>query len=166
MNMDIKDLIAKLKGGNSGNKRGGGLTGFFEKNPKMKIIIPSILAAISVLVAIIIIVTTSSPEIDTTPVASGEVQNVDALPQDVRDLEDIDVEGENIFDDVAVANAKITAIYYNQDGYYTATMVTDTKSYPNLQVGDYIDGSSWQVIEINEQCVVVALGEKEVTIKF
>lgn len=166
MNMDIKDLIAKLKGGNSGNKRGGGLTGFFEKNPKMKIIIPSILAAISILVAIIIIVTTSSPEIDTTPVASGEVQNVDALPQDVRDLEDIDVEGENIFDDVAVANAKITAIYYNQDGYYTATMVTDTKSYPNLQVGDYIDGSSWQVIEINEQCVVVALGEKEVTIKF
>ncbi len=166
MNMDIKDLIAKLKGGSSGNKRGGGLTGFFEKNPKMKIIIPSILAAISILVAIIIIVTTSSPEIDTTPVASGEVQNVDALPQDVRDLEDIDVEGENIFDDVAVANAKITAIYYNQDGYYTATMVTDTKSYPNLQVGDYIDGSSWQVIEINEQCVVVALGEKEVTIKF
>lgn len=166
MNMDIKDLIAKLKGGSGGTKRGGGLTGFFDKNPKMKIILPAVLAAISILVAVVIIATTNSPEIDTTPVGSGEAQKVEALPQDVRDLEDIDVEGEGVFDDVAISNAKITAIYYNQDGYYTATMVTDTKSYPNLQVGDYIDGSSWQVIEINEQCVVVALGEKEVTIKF
>lgn len=165
MNMDIKDLIAKLKGGSGGAKRGGGLTGFFDKNPKMKIIIPAIVAAISVLVAIVIIATTNSPEIDTTPV-SGEGQKVEALPQDVRDLEDIDVEGEGVFDDVAIAKAKITAIYYNQDGYYTATMVTETKSYPNLQVGDYIDGSSWQVVEINDQCVVVALGEKEVTIKY
>lgn len=166
MNMDIKDLIAKLKGGSGGNKRGGGLTGFFDKNPKMKIILPTILAAISILVAVVIIATTHSPEIDTTPVAGGEAQHADTLPQDVRDLEDIDIEGSGVFDDVAVANAKITGIYYNQDGYYTATMVTDTKSYPKLQVGDYIDGSSWQVVEINEQCVIVALGEKEVTIKF
>ncbi len=166
MNMDIKDLIAKLKGNGGGNKRGGGITGFFDKNPKMKIIIPVIVASISVLIALVIIATTNAPKIDTTPVGSGEVQNVDALPQDVRDLEDISVEGEGVFDDVAISNAKITGIYYNQDGYYTATMVTDTKSYPNLQVGDYVDGSSWQVVEINEQCVVVALGEKEVTIKF
>lgn len=167
MNMDIKDLFAKLKGNGNSSKRGsGGLAGFLEKNPKMKIIIPAIVVAISVLVAIVIIATTNSPEIDTTPVGGGEAQNVDALPQDVRDLEEIDIEGAGVFDDVAVANAKITGIYYNQDGYYTATMETDTKSYPNLQVGDYVDGSSWQVVEINEQCVVVALGEKEVTIKF
>lgn len=165
MNMDIKDLIAKLKGGSGGNKRGGGITEFFNKNPKMKIILPAILAAISLLVAIVIIATTHSPDIDTTPVGAGEAQHVDALPQDVRDLEDIEVEGGGVFDDVAVANAKIKGIYYNEDGYYTATMVTDTESYL-ISVGDYIGGSSWQVIEINDQYVVIALGEKEITLKY
>lgn len=165
MNMDIKDLIAKLKGGSGGNKRGGGITAFFEKNPKMKIILPAILAVISVLVAAVIIVTTKSPEIDTTPVGNGEIQQADALPQDVRDYEDIEVEGEGVFSDVTIANAKITGIYYNNDGYYSATMATDTGSYL-ICVGDYIGGSSWQVVEINDQCVVVALGEKEITLKY
>ena len=41
MNMDIKELFAKLKGGKSG-KGGSGFTAFFDKNPKMKIIIPII----------------------------------------------------------------------------------------------------------------------------
>ena len=58
MNMDIKELFAKLKGSKGGGKSGGGITAFFDKNPKMKIIIPIVLIAISVLVALIIIFTT------------------------------------------------------------------------------------------------------------
>lgn len=169
MNMDIKDLIAKLKSGskNSGAKTGGkGLTAFLEKNPKMKIIIPALLVAISVLVALVIIITTSSPEVDTSPVGGGEAQNVDVLPQDVRDFEDIDISDGNVFDEVDVANAKITAIIKNSDGYYTAVMETKTNSYSTLNVGDYINGSSWMVEDITDDGVLIALGEKKVEIKY
>lgn len=169
MNMDIKDLIAKLKskGGKSSTKTGGSsFTAFFDKNPKMKIIIPAVFVTISVLVALVIIITTKSPEIDTTPVGGGEAQNVDVLPQDVRDLEDIEIEGDNVFDEVDVANAKITAIIKNSDGYYTAVMETKTNSYSTLNVGDYINGSSWMVEDITDDCVIIALGEKQVEIKY
>lgn len=169
MNMDIKDLFAKLKSGSgkSSAKAGGSsFTAFFDKNPKMKVIIPAILIAISVLVAFVIIVTTETAEIDTTPVGGGQAQNVDVLPQDVRELEDIDVDGDSVFDEVDVANAKITAIIKNSDGYYTAVMQTKTNSYPNLNVGDYINGSSWMVEEITDDSVTIALGEKKVEIKY
>lgn len=169
MNMDIKDLIAKLKSGSGkGSKKAGGssLTAFLDKNPKMKIIIPVVLIVISVLVAVVIIVTTKSPDIDTTPVGGGEAQQVDALPQDVRDLEDIEIEGGNVFDEVDVANAKITAIIKNSDGYYTAVMETKTNSYSTLNVGDYINGSSWMVEDITDDSVLIALGEKKVEIKY
>lgn len=168
MNMDIKDLIAKLKSGSGkDSKKAGGssLTAFLDKNPKMKIIIPVVLIVISVLVAVVIIVTTKSPDIDTTPVG-GEAQQVDALPQDVRDLEDIEIEGGNVFDEVDVANAKITAIIKNSDGYYTAVMETKTNSYSTLNVGDYINGSSWMVEDITDDSVLIALGEKKVEIKY
>lgn len=167
MNMDIKDLIAKLKGGSGGGKKeSNGITAFFDKNPKMKIIIPAIVGAISILVALAIVITTDSPEIDKTPVVGGEAQNVDVLPQDVRDLEDIEVDGENVFDEVDIANAKITAIIEISDGYYTAVMETKTNSYPTLQVGDYVGGSSWLVEDITADCVILALGEKKVEIKY
>ncbi|MBR5321359.1 MAG: hypothetical protein IKU41_05920 [Clostridia bacterium] len=167
MNMDIKDLIAKLKGGNSGAKRGGGITGFFEKNPKMKIIIPAICLGLSVLVAIVIIVTTGTIEIDESPVGGNSAgSQVDVLPQDVRDLEDIEVLGDDVFDDVALANAKVTAIIKNSEGYYTATVEADKQSYPHLQVGDYVGASSWLVEDITDECVIVALGEKKIQLTY
>lgn len=166
MNMDIKDLFAKLKGSKGDSRRNGGLTAFFEKNPKMKIIIPAILIGISVLVAVVIIVTTGSIEIDDTPVNGGGGQKVDVLPQDVRNLEDIDLTGDDVFDDVALANAKVTAIIVNSDGYYTATVEAENQSYPHLQVGDYVGSSSWLVEDITDDCVIVALGEKKIQIKF
>lgn len=167
MNMDIKDLIAKLKGGSGGNKRGGGLTGFFDKNPKMKIIIPAICLGISLLVALVIIFTTGTVEIDDTPVNSDTTgSQVDVLPQDVRNLEDIEVIGDDVFDDVALANAKVTAIIVNSDGYYTATVETDNQSYPHLQVGDYVGSSSWLVEDITDECVIVALGDRRIQLEF
>lgn len=167
MNMDIKDLIAKLKGGSGGAKRGGGLTGFLEKNPKMKIVIPAICLGISVLVALVIIFTTGTIEIDDSPV-DGDVSgsHVDVLPQDVRNLEDIEVLGDDVFDDVALANAKVTAIIVNSDGYYTATVEADNQSYPHLQVGDYVGTSSWLVEDITDDCVIVALGEKRIQLEY
>ncbi len=167
MNMDIKDLIAKLKGGSGGNKRGGGLTGFFDKNPKMKVIIPAICLGISVLVALVIIFTTGTIEIDDTPVNNGvNGSQVDVLPQDVRNLEDIELLGDDVFDDVALANAKVTAIIVNSDGYYTATVEAENQSYPHLQVGDYVGSSSWLVEDITDDCVIVALGEKRIQLEF
>lgn len=164
MNMDIKDLFAKLKGGSG--KKSGGIVAFFEKNPKMKIIIPAIFLAISLLVALVIIITTGSLKVDTKPIDSSGGEQVDVLPKDVRELEDIQTGGENIFDDVDVANAKITAIIVNSDGYYTAVMETARNSYSTLQVGDYINNSSWQVEDITDDCVIIALGEKKVQINY
>ncbi len=168
MNMDIKDLIAKLKGGSGGNSRKkGGMTAFFEKNPKMKIIIPSIFIGISVLVALVIIFTTGSVDLDETPVNSGtNGTQVDVLPQDVRNLEDIEIEGDSVFDDVALANAKVTAIIVNSDGYYTATVEAENESYPHLQVGDYVGSSSWMVEDITDECVIVALGDKKLKLEY
>jgi hypothetical protein len=88
------------------------------------------------------------------------------LPQDVRDFEDIEIDGGNVFDEVDVANAKITAIIKNSDGYYTAVMETKTNSYSTLNVGDYINGSSWMVEDITDDGVLIALGEKKVEIKY
>lgn len=169
MNMDIKDLIAKLKGnkGSGTKSRNGGMVAFFDKNPKMKIIIPAMLLAVALLAAIIIIFTTDKNPIEDMPVdgtANGE--QVEILPKDVRELEDIEVTGDNVFDEVDVSHAKITAIMVNSDGYYTATMVTDTQSYPHLQVGDYIGGSSWLVEDITDNKVTIALGDKKVDLKF
>lgn len=167
MNMDIKDLIAKLKGGSGEAKRGGGLTGFFEKNPKMKVIIPAICLGISVLVAIVIIVTTGTIEVEEMPTNNdGTGSQVDVLPQSVRDYEDIDLVGDDVFDDVALANAKVTAIIVNSDGYYTATVEAENQSYPHLQVGDYVGSSSWLVEDITDDCVIVALGDKKIQLKY
>ncbi|MBR5203452.1 MAG: hypothetical protein IKW45_09320 [Clostridia bacterium] len=167
MNMDIKDLIAKLKGGSGNAKRGGGITGFFDKNPKMKIIIPAICLGISVLVAIVIIATTGTIEVEEAPVGGGNAgTHVDVLPEDVRDYEDIELIGDDVFDDVALANAKVTAIIVNSDGYYTATVEAEKQSYPHLQVGDYVGSSSWLVEDITDDCVIVALGDKKLQLKY
>ena len=167
MNMDIKDLIAKLKGGSGDTKRGGGITGFFDKNPKMKIIIPAICLGISVLVAIVIIATTGTIEVENYPTNNGgEGTHVDVLPQDVREYEDIELIGDDVFDDVALAKAKVTAIIVNSDGYYTATVEAENQSYPHLQVGDYVGSSSWLVEDITDDCVIVALGDKKLQLKY
>ena len=165
MNMDIKELFAKLKGSKGGGKSGGGITTFFDKNPKMKIIIPIILIAISVLVALIIIFTTEKTKIDTTPVNSGDAAQAEVLPQNVRNKEDIPLDGDDVLSESALAHGKVTAILVNSDGYYTAIVETDKQSYQKLQVGDYLDDSSWIVENITDDSVVISLGETKVELK-
>lgn len=167
MNMDVKDLIAKLKskGGKGSSKSGGSsLTAFFDKNPKMKIIIPIVLILISALVSVSIIVTTKTSKVDSTPVNVENGDQVDVLPQGIIVVEEDEVGSENVFDEVAIANAKYTAMIYNSEGYYTAQLETKSNII-TVKVGDYIDGSSWLVEDISEEKVVLSLGDKKVEIK-
>ncbi|MGN1161682.1 MAG: hypothetical protein ACI4SX_05470, partial [Candidatus Fimenecus sp.] len=147
-------------------KGGSGFTAFFDKNPKMKIIIPIILIAISVLVALIIIFTTEKTKIDTTPVNSGDAAQAEVLPQNVRNKEDIPLDGTDVLDDVALSHGKVTAIMFNSEGYYTATVETDNQHYPNLQVGDYLGDSSWIVESITDDSVVISLDDTKVELKY
>ena len=164
-NIDIKDLFAKLKGGRSGGKKGGGITSFFEKNPKMKIILPVILLVISLAVALVIIFTTGSTDIDTSPVgASGEGAQVDILPDDVREIEDIDLNGEDVIGKADLARAKLTTIIVNSEGYYTAVVETESYSYSTLQVGDYL-GDSWLVENIDDTSITLCCDDEKVVLE-
>lgn len=173
MNMDVKDLIAKLKSkGKSDGRTGGGISAFFEKNPKMKIIIPVIMLAISVLVAVLIIFSTGKFEVGDVPKedtqqSAGEIQ-VENLPQDRREVsEDLDgIEDVSIFNDAALAHPKITAIIYNEEGYYTATVVTDNAHYPNLSIGQYVPGSEWLVENVTADKVVFSCNGQIVTVNY
>ena len=166
MNMDIKDLIAKLKGGNGG--RNGGMAAFFEKNPKMKIIIPAIFLVISILIALVIIIGTGKTKIPDVPASTGDPsQNVEVLPQDIRDAEKLDgINDEKVFNEAVLAHPKVTAIFYNNDGYYVATVETDNAHYPNLKVGDNVAGSDWLVESISDTEVVFTCGDQRVTVKY
>ena len=166
-NIDIKDLFAKLKkGGSSGGKKsGGGMTAFFEKNPKMKIIIPAILLAISILAALVIILTTTlhSVKVDDSPV-SGSGEKVAVLPDSVRDLEDIDIAGGEVLEKADLSRAKLTTIISNSDGYYTAVVETDKKSYSTLQLGDKL-GDSWLVEAIDSNSITLTYEDETVVLK-
>lgn len=169
MNMDIKDLIAKLKSkGNGGNRTSGGISGFFEQNPKMKIIIPAIFLVISILIALVIIITTGKTDIPDLPTSSGEPsQDVEVLPQDIRDSEKLDnLTDDKVFNEAVLAHPKVTAVFYNNDGYYVATVETDNAHYPNLKVGDRVAGSDWLVESITESQVIFSCNDQKITVNF
>lgn len=163
-NMDVKDLIAKLKsGGKKKNGRGeSSLAKFFEKNPKMKIIIPAVVILIFVAVAVVIVL--SGVNVDTTLEEGVTVaaQSVEVLPQVERTQEAIG-EGVDPFSEDVIANAKLKGIIYNSAGYRTAIVSTKYASY-TLQTGDYVSTSEWLVEDITDSSVTFSLGEKKRTI--
>lgn len=160
-NMDIKDLFAKLKagGGKKDARKGSALTAFFEKNPKMKIILPALVIMIAVVVAALIIL--SGATTDTELEEGNEVagQAVAVLPEIERTESATAAEGVDPFAEDVIANAKITGMVYNSDGYWTAIVQTPYASY-NLQVGDYVGKSEWLVEAIDDSSVTFSLGEK------
>lgn len=170
MNMDIKELIAKLKSKSGGGSRNsGGVAAFFEKNPKMKIIIPAIFVAISVLVALLIIVKTGKAKVPDIPVNSneGSTNQVEVLPEDVRESENLEgITDSEMFNEAVLSHPKVTAIIYNTEGYYTATVVTDNAHYPNLSVGQYVAGSDWLVESITADQVVFSCNGQKITVKY
>lgn len=169
MNMDIKDLIAKLKSKKGGSRTSSGFVAFFEKNPKMKIIIPAIFLVISVLVALIIILKTGKAKVPDIPVNSSETgtNQIEILPEDVRESENLEgITDSAMFNEAVLAHPKVTAIIYNSDGYYTATVETDNAHYPNLTVGQYVAGSDWLVESITADQVVFSCNEQKITVKY
>ncbi len=169
MNMDVKDLIAKLKSKKGNSRNSGGVAAFFEKNPKMKLIIPAIFLVISILVAIVIVVKTSHAEVPDIPVDSIEANTnqVEAFPKEVRDAEKLEgITDKELLNEAVLAHPKVTAITYNvEEGYYTVIVKTDNATYPNLRVGDFVYHSDWMVESITEEQVVFSCNGQKTTVK-
>lgn len=165
-NMDIKDLFKKIKsGGSKDARKGGKLNAFFDKNPKMKYILPAIVVLIALAVAIIIIVT-GNPNTDIPEPVTVQGQEVAVLPQLERRETDELEDGADPFEEDVLANAKVTGMIYNFGGYWTATIATkDNKNGFTVQVGDYVGSSDWYVESIDGTSVVVTMGEKSRTIE-
>ncbi|MBQ5994948.1 MAG: hypothetical protein IJL63_03725 [Clostridia bacterium] len=165
-NMDVKDLFKKLKsGGNKDARKNGSLASFFEKNPKMKIILPAVFVAIAVVVAALIIISGARTNIDVDDNISVAGQAVEVLPQVERRKTDEIADEIDPFSEDVIANAKLTGVLYAADGYYIATLETDKASYPTLQVGDKIGNSEWMVDSIDSDSITVSCGEKTRTIQ-
>ena len=157
--MDVKDLFKKFKsgGGKKDARKGSSVTAFFDKNPKMKIILPALFVLIAVVVAVIIIL--SGPKSDTELDESATVAG-----QAVAVLHETVAENVDPFAEDVIANAKLTGLIYNSDGYWTAVVQTQYASY-TLQVGDYVGSSQWLVEAITDSSVTFSLGEKTRTIE-
>lgn len=164
MNIDVKELFAKLKGGQKKDARAGSaFVQFFEKNPKMKIIIPAIFVVIAAIVAAIFIVSGLRTETDVDPNAPASGVSVNVLPMLERGESVSLADGVDPFSEDVIANAKLTGIFYNSDGFRTAILKTEYASYI-VQVGDYVGDSSWLVEEITDSDATFSTGEKVRTI--
>ena len=153
MNMDVKDLFAKLKkgGGSKTGNSGSGITAFLEKNPAMKVIVPAVLIALALLIALLIILGVEKKEVDDTPI-NVQSQNVYALPQQY--LPQGDEKTGDTVGNIALENPRLTAIY--NMGRPVVTIQTDNGRYPNLELGQNIGDSSWTVYEIKENSVILS----------
>ncbi len=164
--MDVKDLFKKFKsgGGKKDARKGSSVTAFFDKNPKMKIILPALFVLIAVVVAVIIILSgpKSDTELDESATVAG--QAVAVLPEIERTQDETVAENVDPFAEDVIANAKLTGLIYNSDGYWTAVVQTQYASY-TLQVGDYVGSSQWLVEAITDSSVTFSLGEKTRTIE-
>lgn len=163
-NMDIKDLFKKFKSGSGKDARkGAALNNFFEKNPKMKIILPAIFITIALAVAVGIILSGAKTDIDLDENVTVAGQAVEVLPQVVREDTEAIEEGVDPFAEDVIANAVLTGLTYNSDGYYTAVVQTKAASYV-LQVGDNVGDSDWVVDAIDDSSITFSIGEKTRTI--
>lgn len=164
MNIDVKDLLAKLKGGQNKDARGGSaFVQFFEKNPKMKIIIPAIFVVIAAVVAAVFIVSGIRTETDVPPEVQAAGPAVDVLPMIERSEGVSLADGVDPFAEDVIANAKLKGIFYNSDGFRTAILQTEYASYI-VQVGDYVGDSTWLVEDISDTSATFSTGEKVRTI--
>lgn len=164
MNMDLKDLFAKFKNGQKKDARAGNaFVQFFEKNPKMKIIIPAIFVVIAAVVAAVFIVSGLRTETDVPTDIQTAGLAVDVLPMLERGESVSLAEGVDPFAEDVIANAKLTGIFYNSDGFRTAILQTEYASYI-VQVGDYVGDSTWLVEDITDSDATFSTGEKVRTI--
>jgi len=167
LNMDLKELIAKITGKNkeqkagSNNKKKNSVSLFFEKNPLMKYVIAVIAIVISLAVALTIILSSrkSKPELDTN-VSVNTNDAVEVLPQIERDRAG-EYEGKDPFEENVLDGAKLTGIY-DTYGFKSATLQTTRKSY-TLYEGDTVGDSDWTVSEITDKSITLVSGDKTKT---
>jgi hypothetical protein len=166
-NMDVKDLFKKFKEGSKKKdaRKGGSLNAFFEKNPIMKYLLPAIFVLIAVIVAVIIIFQGINTDTDVDENITAAGQAVVILPQEERTEPETVADGADPFSEDVLANAKVTGILYNSDGYRTAILQSRYGAY-TVQVGDYVGGSDWYVVAIDDSSVTVSLDEKTRVIEF
>ena len=171
LNMDLKELIAKITGKKKGDsaeasvggnkKKNNSVALFFEKNPMMKYVIAVIAVVISLAVALTIIISSkkSNPQIDTN-VSVNASDTVEVLPQIEREIGG-EYEGKDPFAENVLDGAKLTGIY-DVFGYKSATLQTTTKSY-TLYEGDTVGDSDWTVSEITDKSITLVSGDKTKT---
>ena len=141
------------------------MSSFFEKNPIMKILLPVILIAIAFIVAIMIIFQGINTDTDVDENITAAGQAVVILPQEERTETETLAEGVDPFSEDVLANAKVTGIIYNSDGYRTAILQSKYGAY-TVQVGDMVGSSDWYVVAIDDSSVTVSLDEKTRIIEF
>ena len=167
MNMDLKELIAKITGKNKdasaagAKKKNNSVSLFFENNPAMKFVIAIIAVVVSLAVALVIIISAkrSKPDLDTN-VAVNSSDTVEVLPKIERDRVD-EYEGKDPFVENILDGAKLTGIYETY-GYKCATLQTTRKSY-TLFEGDSVGDSDWVVSEITDKSITLVSGDKTKT---
>ena len=167
MNMDLKELIAKITGKNKDASAGGAkkknnsISLFFEKNPLMKYVIAVIAVVIALCVAATLIWSSrkSKPNLDTN-VSINSQDSVVVLPQIERDVGG-EYEGKDPFEANILDGAKLTGIYETY-GYKSATLQTTRKSY-TLYEGDTVGDSDWVVSEITDKSITLVSGDKTKT---
>lgn len=85
-------------------------------------------------------------------------------PEVSLELEEIDDQA--IFNEAALSHPEVTAIIYNEEGFYTATVATDNAHYPNLRAGQYVPGSEWLVEDITADKVVFSCNGQVITVNY
>lgn len=172
MNMDIKELIAKITGKNKDASSGGkrkknSISAFFEKNPKMKFVIAALAIVISVAVAVIIAISSPTAELggeteenNVVPASSSQAQ---VLPQIERDHGADEYEGDDPFDENVLDQAKLVGVM-DAMGFKTATLETKGKTY-QLHEGDNVGDSEWIVSEITNDSITISMNDKTKTYK-
>jgi len=166
VNMDIKQLIAKITGKDKSGSAGGkkktnSVSAFFEKNPSMKYIIAAIALVVSVAVALTIVLTYRNSKVDlNTNVTANANAEVEVLPK-IERVNGGEYEGKDPFVENVLDGAKLTGIYEIY-GYRSATLQTTRKSY-TLREGDSVGGSDWIVKEITDKSITLVSGDKEKT---
>lgn len=167
MNMDLKDVFAKLKnaGKNKDSRKSSAITTFFEKNQKMKIIIPALFITLSIAITAVIIFSGVNADTDLS-VGGGEANvAVDILPETINKKEGVTLaEGADPFTEDVIAKAQLKGTLNNANGYRTAIVVTEYATY-TLQVGDYVSKTEWLVEKITDASITFTLGDKSRTIE-
>ncbi len=163
--------LTRKGGGNKGNKTPKPqidilpkIEEFFQKNPLMKIIVPVI--GFLIIVAIFLIIVFGDKVITEDPTADVGTQTpnsnvVEVLPGDntITDEKVLEIINDDPLAADILSTAKYKGFVSGSSGLKTALIQIGTKNdFLVLAVGETIGESSWEVIEINEDYVLVKAG--------